>query len=199
MAVAGSPEHHTGHPAVLDAHPSDRFVRAHLATVGADRLDEPRSDRLAAAFRVERAAHVVVGEPGVERDRRARGRHGVVALLAEQHGPRPRREPVRVEELGDRAEPPLDEARRLREQLGRLTALPAEQVAVRGHLAHRVDHPAERSRLIGEGREQPGAVAVPARGHAEREVGEDEGAEAVRIERAEGDPVGQTRRRAGCG
>jgi hypothetical protein len=63
-------------------------------------------------------------------------------------------------------------------------------VAALGHLAHRVDHPAERSRLQREGFEQPRAIAVPARRHAERQVGKDEGAEAVGIERAEGNAFG---------
>jgi hypothetical protein len=55
---------------------------------------------------------------------------------------------------------------------------------------HDLDDPAERSCLVGEGRDQPGAVAVPPGGDAERQVGEDERAEAVGIERPEREPVG---------
>ncbi|CAB5017907.1 unannotated protein [freshwater metagenome] len=167
---------HATRGATLDDHAVHGSQRAHLAATGLDHLDQPGGDHLTATFRVERAAHVVMDDPGVHRDRRLLRPTGVQAAPVVDRRTHLVGEFALVEQLTQRATRP---------QLERRTLATEDIAALLGHLAQGLHAPLDAGLLGGELLDEALLVFVPTGGHAEREVGEVQRVEPVCVERAE--------------
>ncbi len=178
------------HPAVVDQDPGGGAAGAQFAAGRFECLDQGGDQGLPAALRVGGAAQVVVEDGGMGGDGGGGGRGAVVAGLGGEDGPGGDGQAAVLEQVGEAAPAPAGQGRAGPGRRGG-GVVPQEAGA-----QFAADLPAGGQELVqgglftGQRGQQPGPVALPGGGDVEGEAGQPEAVEAVGVEGAVADPVG---------